>query len=305
MTRKATTFASAVLVCTSPALAQTETRRPSHAVGMDVTFSTDADDTSVLRAGANFDLRYRNGNDYLGMRLERVAYQPSGQARSTDRRVFIRAADMVGVWTYHAAIGTDGDALLGNASINDAAPVRKEFFIERDKVETPLGIANPIFHTFGGATIDLPVGRSTQLTLLGGLQKFTGENLRTHVRANLIQVLKEDWGLSAQLRSRYFRNSRPLEYDYFSPPWYAEIVPVMQVRRFVGGWHYLAAGGWGMQRDSRSNWRQSRYANLRMISPADRRGWIVNAEATYSNTPITNSKAYDYARIGLALARAF
>ncbi len=195
--------------------------------------------------------------------------------------------------------------MLGSASLNDTAPVRKEFFIERDKVETPLGVTLPIYYTFGGAAIDLPFGRSTQLTALGGLQEFTGKNLRTHFRANIIQVLKKDWGLSAQLRTRAFRNSTPSEYDYFSPRWYAEVIPVFQVRRFIKGWQYVAAAGLGAQRDSNSGWRQSRYANLRMSSPADRRGWIVNADATYSDTPITNSETYNYVRVGLSLTHAF
>ena len=97
----------------------------------------------------------------------------------------------------------------------------------------------------------------------------------------------------------------PGEFDYFSPRWYVEVVPVVQVRRFVGGWQYLAAGGWGAQRDSRSDWRQSRYLNLRLRSPSSRRGWIVSADATYSNTPVTSSDTYDYLSGGLSLTRAF
>jgi len=118
-------------------------------------------------------------------------------------------------------------------------------------------------------------------------------------------VVKPKWGLSAQLRTRYFRNSDPNEFDYFSPRWYAEILPVLQVRRFSGGWRYLAAGGWGAQRDSRSGWRQSRYLNLRVNGPADRKGWGVAGDLTYSNMPITNSDTYDYLRVSLGLTRIF
>lgn len=253
-----------------PVVAQAQALPPNHAIGTDLTFSTDADETSVVRAGANLDWSYHGPDDYLGVRLERIAYRPSSEDRSIDHRLYLRAANEVSGWTYHAAVGTDGHTILGNASVNDASPMRKEFFLERDKVETPLGIARPIYFTFGGATVDVPLGRRTQLTLLGGLQDFTGRNLRKHVRANFIQVVKEDWGLSAQLRTRYFRNNVPFEYDYFSPRWYAEIVPVIQIRRFAGGWRYLAAGGWGVQKDSGSEWRQSRYVNLRVSSGAAR-----------------------------------
>ena len=288
-----------------PAAAQSDPAGPTRAIGVDVNFSTDADNTDVLKLGTNLDWRYRGPDDYLGFRLERVAYRPSGQQRTVDERVYVRAADTLGKWTYHANVGTDFDTVLGSLSLNDSSPWRKEVFVERDKVETPLGVTRPIYATFAGATIDVPVARTTQLTLLAGAQEFSGRNVRAHARANLVQVLKEEWGLSAQLRSRYFRNSVPNEYDYFSPRWYVEVVPVVQVRRFVGGWQYLAAAGWGAQRDSRSDWRQSRYLNLRLRSPASRRGWIVNADATYSNTPITRSDTYDYLSASLSVTRAF
>jgi hypothetical protein len=305
MTRSILLFSAAFVASAASAAAPDAATTPNHAVGIDLAFSTDADDTSVLRTGANFDWRYHGPDDYLGLRLERLAYRPSGQARTTDERVYLRAADQLGAWTYHAAVGTDGHTVVGSVSANDQARFRKEIFVERDKVETPLGIAKPIFYTFGGATVDVPLGAATQLTLLGGLQDFTGSNVRTHARVNFIQVLKRDWGLSGQVRTRYFHNSDPGEYDYFSPRWYAEVLPVLQVRRFVGGWQYLAAGGWGAQRDSRSDWRQSRYLNVRVSSPAARRGWIISADATYSNVPITNSATYDYVRATLGLTRAF
>lgn len=77
------------------------------------------------------------------------------------------------------------------------------------------------------------------------------------------------------------------------------------MRRFVGGWQYLGAAGWGAQRDSETGWRQSRYLNVRASSPSTRRGWIIHAEATYSNTPITQSATYDYLRGALSLTRAW
>lgn len=298
-------FVSLLVSTGQSASAQDTTSMPNHAVGVDLTFSTDADDTSVLRQGANLDWHYHGPDDYLGLRIERIAYRPSGQRRSVDERVYLRAADKVGAWAYRAAVGTDGRTMLGSMSANDSAHFRKEVFLERDKVETARGVAIPIYYTFGGVTLDVPLGRSTQLTTLVGLQDFTGRNLRTHARLNLIQVLNENWGMSGQVRTRFSHNSVPSEYDYFSPHRYVEVLPVLQLRRFAGGWQYLAAAGWGTQRDSRSGWRQSRYLNFRLSSPAARRGWIVNAETTYSNTPITNSDTYDYVRASLGLTRAF
>ena len=295
---------TAMLVMTRPAMAQKLADMPGPAMGSDVLFSTDADKTNVLRVGLNADWDYKSAEEYQGFRLERIAYRPSGQARTVDHRLYFRTANSISGWKYNALLGTDGDTVLGNAAIHNEAPIRQEYFVERDKVETPIGVSRGIYYTFGGAAFDLPLAEQTQLTLLAGLQEFTGSNLRTHLRANFIHVVKPKWGLSVQLRTRYFRNSEPDEYDYFSPRWYAEALPVLQLRRFSGGWRYLAVAGLGAQRDSRSAWRQSRYLNLGVTSP-DRKGWALAGEILYSSTPITNSDTYHYTRFNFSLRRAF
>jgi hypothetical protein len=293
------------LALASPALGQSG-QGPRHAISSDISFSSDADRTDVLRLGLNLDPRYRSADDYLGLRVERNVYRPSGGDRERDTRLYLRAAGGLGSgWTGRAQVGSDGKDLLGSLSVNDNSPWRKELFIERDKVETPIGVTRPILSTFVGAALDAPLGRTTQATLLAGVQTFTGDNVRTHLRANLIQVLSEEAGLSAQLRTRYSRNSVPGEFDYFSPRHHVEVLPVLQLRRFRGGWQYLLAGGYGAQRDSGSGWRASRFLNARLSSPRNRRGLIVGAEGVYTNTPVGSGDVYDYVRLSLSLGTAF
>jgi hypothetical protein len=287
-----------------PASAWAQTQH-HQAVGADLTYSTDADDTEVVRAGVNVDLRYAGPDSYTGFRLERSRYSHTNGGRNQDRRLFLRAADRLGKWKYEASVGTDGHTALGSASIHNDAALRQEYFLERDKIESPIGVSQGLYYTFAGAAIDLPLAKSTQATLLAGVQDFTGENRRLHVRANLIQTLSADLGLSGQLRTRYFRNSNPREYDYYSPLWYAEVVPVLQIRRYTGGWRLLAAGGLGVQRDSSSTWRASRYLNLRAVGPSKMGGWRFTGEATYSSTPLTQSGDYHYLRTTLGITRSF
>ncbi len=304
MTARTVLAGLAGLAIAAPAAAQDEA--PRHSIGTDISYSSNADDTEVVRLGLNADVRYRSEEDYLGLRLERNIYRPSGLDRRHDSRVYLRLARPIGDWKASSTIGTDGHNVYGSASLHDDSPWRKEVFVERDKVETPIGVSRPITYTFAGAALDLPLAKSTQATVLGGVQTFTGDNVRTHLRANFIQVVQPDWGLSLQLRTRYFHNSVPREYDYFSPRWYAEVLPMVQVRRFVGGWRALAAAGFGAQRDNASDWRQSRYLNLRLTSPQDRMGWALNTDLTYSNLPVTNfSDRYSYFRVTAGLARHF
>ena len=298
------------LAAPAPALAQDEEpARP--AVGVDVFTSSDSDDTDIVRLAGEFDLRnyesYRR-TERLGVRVERAWYTFADGETRTRERVFLQAADTVGDWTWKASVGTDGDTVIGTASLNDNAPFRKEVFVERDVVATPRGVDEGIYSTFLGAAIDLPASESTVFTALAGVQTFTGDNTRLHLRGNAIQVIDSDLGLSAQLRGRYFSNSDPREFDYYSPEWYAEVLPVVQMRRFVDGWQLLGAGGIGVQRDSDSDWRRATYLNARVISPEGARDWSVRGELTYTSTPSATAQTgagYDYFQASLGVTRRF
>ena len=275
------------------------------AAGADVFYSSDAEDTVVLKTGISFDLRYDGPERRLGFRIERAKFTPLGQESRTMERAYVRAADSLGAWKWNATVGTDGRTLLGSASIHDEARIRKELFVEREIVETPLGVTRRIYYTFAGAAIDLPADDRNILTLFAGVQPFTGGNVRSHLRANYVHVVKPEWGLSAQLRTRYFRSSDPGQFDYYSPRWYAEVLPVVQVRRFVDGWQLLGAAGYGAQRDSASKWRSSRYLNARFTSPAFHRDWALTGGLLYTNTPVSTGFTYRYLQFNVGIARAF
>lgn len=95
-------------------------------------------------------------------------------------------------WKWNASVGTDGDTVLGSAAIHDESRFRKEVFVERDIVETPEGVERGSYYTFAGAALDLPVDDSNVVTLVAGVQPFTGDNVRTHVRATYVHVVKPD-----------------------------------------------------------------------------------------------------------------
>jgi hypothetical protein len=275
------------------------------AVTVDVFASTDADDSDLLKAGVSFDWTYRGPGNYHGLRLETARFSPQGRPTTEDQRVYYRFADDRGDWKWNGQVGTDGDTALGAVSVVREGRIRQEYFVEREIVETPRGLDEGVYYTFVGGSFDFPINDRNSFTVMAGVQDFTGENVRTHVRANYVHVLKPEWGLSAQLRTRYYRSSEPGEYDYFSPEWYAEVMPVVQVRRFHGGWRYQAAVGFGAQKDSGSDWRSARYVEASVVSPPIRRDWAFKISGIYSNTPVTTGYAYDYQQLNLSLTRAF
>ncbi len=312
--RNATFAATLALTCLTagPAAARDGAPTPDertaasvdHAVGIDVFASTDADNTDVVRMGLNLDFRYRDQQDYLGVRVEKAWYRPLGQATLDRERVFLRYANGAGGWNWAVQAGTDGNTVIGSASIHDNAKLRKEFFIERDVVETPRGVRDGIYYTFVGAALDLPVDDRNIFTVVTGVQEFSGKNVRLHARANYVHVLKPEWGLSAQIRTRYFHSTEPREYDYYSPRWYAQLLPVLQLRQYRGGWRYMIAGGVGVQRDAASDWRGSYSAATEVTSPEIGNKWFVKASAQYNTIP-QNSGAYDYGQLTIGVTRTF
>jgi hypothetical protein len=278
--------------------------RLGHAAGADVFFQADADDTEVWRAGVNLDAVYDGPQKYRGLRLEKAWFNPLGQGWEGRERIYLRAADKSGGWNWQANVGTDGKTVLGSASVHDDSRYRREFFVERDVLETPRGLSEGIYHTFAGAAVDLPLDERNQLTLVAGIQEFTGENLRQHLRANYIHMVGP--GVSAQLRTRWFRNSHPREADYYSPRWYAQVLPVLQVRGTTDeGTRLLLVGGLGVQRDSGTGWRRASYAAAQATSPPVAPGWSVTGGFVFTETPTTSGQSYSYFQMNMGIVRAF
>jgi len=79
--------------------------------------SDDADDTSVTKAGLTLDYRFEDIERYRGIKLEQVRIRPLGQPAWQDQRIYYRFADRTDHWAWNAQIGTDGDTVLGSASL--------------------------------------------------------------------------------------------------------------------------------------------------------------------------------------------
>jgi hypothetical protein len=297
---------AATIMLPAAAAAQAGENGFDGALGADATYMSDADETEVIAAGINFNVDYDGPEDYRGIRIERVWYNPLGQGWSRDDRVYLRAANKTAGWSWAAKVGTDGHTALGSVSVHDDARWRKELFVERDVVETPSGVAGDLHYTLVGASVDVPLGERDTLALVAGVQDFTGENRRIHLRANLVHVIKPDWGLSAQLRTRWFRNSDPGEGDYYSPRWYAQVLPVLQLRRTTdSGWRWVVAGGIGVQRDAESDWRRASYFNAQVTSPRRADGWAFTGAMTFSETPTASGRGYHYLQVSAGITRGF
>lgn len=274
--------------------------------GLEGFYSSDADGTEIAKTALDLDFRHLDSEHYQGLSLELAQFRPFGQPWVQDHRAYFRFADSNDRWKWNGRIGSDGNTVLGSASIHNEDARRQEYFVEREIVETPLGLQRGLYSTDVGGAWDLPFDERNVLTTVLGVQDFSGGNVRLHYRGNFIHVVNPDWGLSAQLRVRYFHDSAPNQFDYYSPSWYAQAIPTLQVRRFVSGWRYMAAAGYGVQTDSAaSSWHPARLLEASVTSPKDGHDWVFNAAFTYTNTPVNGGFTYDYKQFMLSVGRSF
>lgn len=274
----------------------------SPAGGIDVFASDDADNTRITRLGVLADWRHPDPLHFAGLELERRSISIRDRDHWTSDRVFFRFADVNKTWQWNGRVGSDGHELLGNASLVRPGRHRVELFAERDVLETFQGLSQSRVVTFAGAAVDIPLGAGDrrQLTLLGGLQDFDDGNLRTHLRANVVQVLSERLGLSAQLRVRSFEDSIPFNGDYFSPKSFFEAVPVLQLRRrLAGGWSATVAAGAGRQIHSGADWRDARLFQATLVSPAIAGRSTFRLDFIQTATPGIAGEGYGYRQLGV------
>ncbi len=266
-----------LVTAASPAVAASDTSEDSPhesssfapAIGVELWSSTDTDKTDVVKLMGRALWKLNGRDHYQGIAVEQAYFRPQGEPTLRSQRVYLDLADDIGKkWLWRARVGIDERTVLGSASIR-TADWSKEFFVERELVETPRGVSEGIYYTFAGASLDVLDGKRDVLNTMIGIQTFTGKNERLHLRGSYIHVLKRDIGLSAQLRGRYFHSTRPGEFDYYSPRDFVQILPVLQMRRFDrAGWMYLAAVGYGAQKATSGPWQHARLLDLRVSSPA-------------------------------------
>jgi hypothetical protein len=276
------------------------------AVRTDVWMGSDADGNETRKFALGWDFSHRDLQHWWGAKVEQARF--SGQDWShRENRLYLSGAGEAGSWLWEGDVGSNGDDVIGRASLHSRDARRKEVFIEREVLETRGGTANGWVQTFAGATIDMPMGERWSASAVAGLQDFgVGDNLRTHLRGNLVFAVAPEQGVNLQLRGRFYRNSDPREADYYSPEWYGEALGVIGWRRHVGGYQYSARAGWGRQRSGGDDWKRARMLEASIETPRWKDAWL-RLDAGYTDTPVltdtgTGSYAYRYIRLQAVLA---
>lgn len=298
----------ALSAASSPALGQVgdpagDSRVAQPAAGVELWASTDSDSTDVVKLLGRALWGFEGRRAFQGIAIERAWFAPQGQDRRQQDRIYLDLADDLDEqWVWRARVGTDGSTIIGSAALR-SSDWSKEVFLEREIVETPRGVDEGIYYTFAGVSLDFPASERDVFNSVVGIQEFTGKNERLHARGSYVRVIDPKKGLSAQLRTRYFHSTAPGEFDYYSPRNFAQVLPVLQMRRFDRrGWMYLAAAGYGLQKASGSEWESARLFDLRVESPASSEALTAFGEVQYSNNSLNGGMGdYHYLLVRLGV----
>ena len=260
-------FACAMLLLAAQAAWPADATLPSGAdidfdvngVGADLTATRDSERFRSDRLRAGTLLTYESPYDYMGIAGGGTRYRQDGWSaeRYTVGGVVKKIERATGAGLHaSAALSSVGDhlRLVGEGTWNVRAGDRTGFELlgQRDFVETRAGLEAGTMTNFVAASVDHALTERLTLIGLAGLQYFSDDNLRGHLRGRLIYSLLPEQGLSVQLRARAYESSRAGGVLYFNPETYERADIGLRLRRSIGDWRVLAAAGAGRERIDRS-----------------------------------------------------
>lgn len=276
---------SVLLLC-SPATAQSATEKSEESIDTYSWFtrahhSLDSDGTEVNFVSLGF--RQNKQQWAWGLELENASWRGAGFELSQDR-AFLTLNHRQSQYELNSRLSYVDDTLVGSGTLIANRPWRSEWFVERDRLETRTGVSSGLYHSFVGMAQDIPVSKADTLALVAGMQWFTGENRRAHLRANWTHLLSEENGFAAQVQTRWYKDSVPGEFDYFAPGEYSSAVANLLWSRRIGPLRsrlVLGAGQQYIQASGSESVRQFEY--LLETARPDVSNWNIQLRIGYTD----------------------
>ena len=170
-----------------------------------------------------------------------------------------------------------------------------ELIGQRDFVETRAGLEAGTMTNFAAASVDHVVAERLTLIGLGGLQYFSDDNRRWHLRGRAIYPLLPEQGVSMLVRAKVYESSRPGGSLYFNPENYQQGDLGLRLRRSIGGhWRVLAAAGVGGEEIDHSEGKRTYYVEARAERSFANNLWLMLTYVLDHSSASDNSTGQDY-----------
>lgn len=254
-------------------------------------FSSDSEGFSATKLGTAYLPLYTHGDRYSGLLYQWNSYSQNGwTAEGSQVGLMTKSVDPRTALGYHVNLNYNeikDHSLLTTDSyyaFQAASATRAEVFLSRDRVETQNSINNGIYYTLGGLSVEQQLTERFVGVLTAGNMYFSDSNTRPFFRVRAIYDVLPEYGISAQIRYRQYRDTNTsVANNYFNPDNYKEAMVALGVRRFINGWRLAALVGFGRQQVNQDPSTNTQLIELNATSP--------HAGPVFSRTRLGYSKS--------------
>jgi len=258
----------------------------------DIYFGSDSEGFSAYKYRAGYLPLYEHGEEYTGITYQHN-YFTQGSWNSTGEQytLLTKAINPRTALGYDLNVGyntENGHQLVTTDSkygfrVTDST--KAEVMVNRDRVETQNSLSNGIYYTLGGISIEQQILERLSAVVMGGNMYFSDTNTRPTVRAKVIYDLLPDYGLTAQIRYRQFRDTNTSVSDnYFNPSSYSETMVAFGMRRRIEGWVLSGTVGVGRQTVNQDPSTTTQLYELAATSPVASKEYYFKTRAGYGKS---------------------
>jgi hypothetical protein len=251
-----TYFIIAILFFAIDANAKEEAEQTKQAISVpNVYFSSDSEGFSTYKYRAGYLPLYEHGEKYTGITYQHNYFTQGNWSSTGEQYTLVtKAINPRTALGYNLNIGyntENGHQLVttdSNYGFRVTDSTKAEVIVNRDRVETQNSLNNGIYYTLGGVSVEQQVFERLTAIVMGANMYFSDTNTRPIVRAKLIYDLVPNYGLTAQLRYRQYRDTNTnVANNYFNPSTYNETMIAFGVRKRISGWMLSGTAGVGRQ----------------------------------------------------------
>jgi hypothetical protein len=222
--------------------------------GIDTVYTTDSDHFRSARLRVGALVHYKSPYDVIAVGGGGTYYEQNDWSK--ERYTLAAAVRKLDRATGAGVVATAGVSSVGdhqklfgegtwNVRLSQATGL--EFIGQRDFVETRAALDAGTMTNYLAASVDhAPSDRFTVIGL-AGVQWFSDDNQRTHLRGRAIYAVLPEQGLSVQVRAQGYESSSPGGGLYFNPDRYERADIGLRLRRSIADWRVLAAVGGGQE----------------------------------------------------------
>jgi hypothetical protein len=282
-----------LLSCAPPILAQELKPSPQHAVSIpEVYVSSDSEGFLTNKYKASIYPFYKNAENYSGLQYQHNYFSQNNWNSTAEQYTLVtKAINPRNGLGYNVNVGYNlegGYKLLttdSNYSMMLTDTTRAEIMVSRDRVETQGSLSNGIYYTMGGASIEQKIIERLSVVILGGNFYFSDTNTRPTFRAKVIYDLIPDYGITAQLRYRQYRDTNTnVANNYFNPNSYNESMVALGMRKRIEGWMINGTAGVGQQSIDQGPSTTTQLYELAVTSPANAKDVYFRTKAGYGKS---------------------